>query len=128
MGMIEFLKLAKRNFNSDIKFIKAKKIQNVSDCEDPYFWSHHGFCKESWLEFAAKSKILYDKWLEGKSAKDIINDPECNDVSGAYLSDKQIITIEKDKNGLHYSGDGRHRIMSAKILNLYIPVIIKKGT
>lgn len=126
MGIGESLKLKIRNFNSDIKFIKAEKIHGEYS-NRKCFWNHHGFNKDEYMKFAGKSKILYYKWLEGKSIEEILNDKECSEVAAPYLLEPSVIKVTKDRTGFHYEGDGSHRIACAKILNLYIPVKIKKS-
>lgn len=48
--------------------------------------------------------------------------PELRNVALSYFSKNQLITVVKQENGFYrYTSDGRHRIMAAQELDIFIP-------
>lgn len=110
--------------NPIIEFVLAELIEGIYDKDNEFFWNHHGCDKDNYIRLAERSEILYKKYLDGKDIESIKKDFECNDISGAYLSERQIIKVYKYGNRYILVDDGRHRVAAAQELKLYIPVKI----
>ena len=106
-----------------IIFIPANQITGILDVDKPYFWNHHGNTIDDYLLLAKKSEILYQKWQQGLSISDLSKDPDCKDISEAYLSDDKMIQVYK-RSDMEYewANDGRHRAAAAQKLGIQILV------
>lgn len=108
-----------------ITFVPARLIEKVPFTEHPNFWNEKGETKEAYLELAKRSGKLFLKWSHGCTIEELKNDPECADVAPAYFD--RMVKVSQNAHGTYdFSSDGRHRILAAQILDIYVPVMIRK--
>ncbi len=115
--------------DSRFEFVQAKSISNIRDSDNTHFWEHHGNNHEEYLQLAIKSCILYEKWQKGATIDELLRDESIREISNAYLSEQQVIKVyESDNKTYELIDDGRHRVMAAQKLDIFVPVIILKRT
>ena len=108
--------------NPEIEFVPAELITGIRDRANPYFWNHHGKSKESYIELAKKSEVIYEMWCNGISIVDIQKNEKLSELSTIYLSDQFCIKLYKYPNGKYLLlDDGRHRVAAAQKLNIVVP-------
>ena len=108
--------------NPEIEFVPAELITGIRDRANPYFWNHHGKSKESYIELAKKSEVIYEMWCNGISIVDIQKNEKLSELSTIYLSDQLCIKLYKYPNGKYLLlDDGRHRVAAAQKLNIVVP-------
>lgn len=117
---LEFIKIE----NSLIEFIFAELIDDIYGKEDSYFWNHHNNNKESYLELTEKYIILYKRYLSGEDIKLLAEDSKYKNIVNAYLSKSQIIKVYRCNGRYKLVDDGRHRVVAAQELKIYVPVMV----
>lgn len=117
---LEFVKIE----NPTVQFIFAELIDDIYGKEDSYFWNHHNNNKESYLELAEKSIILYKRYLSGEDIKLLAEDSKYKNIVNAYLSKSQIIKVYRCNGRYKLVDDGRHRVVAAQELKIYVPVMV----
>lgn len=127
-GMIGIIKAQQLEFvkieNPTVQFIPAECIDDIYGKEDFYFWNHHHNNKESYLELAEKSIILYKTYLSGEDFKMLAEDSKYKNIVNAYLSKSQIIKVYRCNGRYQLVDDGRHRVVAAQELKIYVPVMV----
>lgn len=110
--------------NPTIEFILADLIDDIYGKKDIHFWDHHNNNKKNYLELAEKSIILYKIYLSGENIKVLEEDSKYKDIVNAYLSESQIIKVYKYNGRYRLVDNGRHRVVAAQKLKLYVPVMV----
>lgn len=107
------------------------------EIQDPEgFWSMHTItdesveegirktCKEDYLELASRIPGVYEAIKSGKTKEEILQDPELKETYLKYFADNRMIRAVEGNGYVEMQGDGRHRILAARELNMKIPVKI----
>lgn len=117
------------NNYSNITFVRAKSISNIYDKDNPSFWYHHDYNHEDYLQLANQSRVLYEKWQKGVTIDELFKDERYRDMVYIFLVKPNVIKVTRGNNNTYeLINDGRHRVMAAQELDIYVPVIILKRT
>lgn len=114
------------NNESNIAFVRAKSISNIYDKDNPHFWNHHGYNHDDYLKLADSSRVLYEKWQKGVSINELLKDERFRDMVYIFLVKPNVIKVTRVNNDTYaLINDGRHRVVAAQELDIFVPVIIR---
>ncbi len=101
--------------------ISAKEIKDFN-IGDQSFWDYKSTSKEKYFDMAKKIPEVEQGLRSGKSMEELRQNPELKDTVDAYFDEKNVIIVERDKDGYHFQDNGRHRVAAARELGIDIPV------
>lgn len=97
-----------------------------SDIEDPSrFWGMHNGSREAWMDTASHIPEVQARLESGEPLESLLQDEQLGKCAQAYFnpdSSKAIQVDEMAGGGYMFNGDGRHRIIAARVNGYDIPV------
>ena len=112
-----------------VETIAPTQIEGIhlgdSENKDPsVFWGMHSSSKEFFVETASHIPEVQEALHAGVSLEELRNNPVLGACASIYFDPRNIPRVEKNDGYYTFDGDGRHRIIAARLLGYSIPVRI----
>ena len=123
-------KIQKITKNKDIRIISPNDVYIPKHIvTDKEFWNQHGSTKKDYLEYIQNSETIYEQLNESLNGfENKQNFLKTNfDLFNLYVSlfdPGYILRLQEINGELYFTGDGRHRLLAARELNICLPAQI----
>lgn len=110
-----------------IRTVSPASIEGIHLGEDEardisVFWGMHGYSKELYRQTASLIPEVKAALASGRSLEELEEDPRLGTCAANYFDPDKMPTVEDHGEYYTFSGNGRHRILTARELGYDIPV------